>query len=82
MGTNTYEADFLEDMVDVVEHDFRDCPKMFERIKTDANTPLYEGCTKFIKLSAVLKLYNLKAGNGWTDKSFTELLYVLKEILF
>jgi hypothetical protein len=29
-----------------------------------------------------LKLYNLKAGNGWTDKSFTELLYVLKEILF
>ena len=40
----------------------------------DAETPLYVGSTKFTRLSAVLRLMNLKATNGWTDKSFTELL--------
>ena len=30
---------------------------------------------------AVLKLINLKAKKGWTDKSFTELLQVLKTLL-
>ena len=79
--TNTYEPNFLEDMADAVEEELRDCPKMFDRIKSDATTPLYEGCTKFMRLSAVLKLYNLKAANGWTDKSFTELLCLIKEML-
>ena len=43
---------------------------------------LYFGCTNnFTKLSAIVRLYNLKAGNGWSDKSFSELLKLLAEML-
>jgi hypothetical protein len=35
----------------------------------------------FTKISAVFKLYNLKAKNRWSDKSFTSLLELLGEIL-
>jgi len=65
----------------IVKEDKRDCPQMFDRLTMDAKTPLYNGCTSFTKLLAVLKLFNLKARNGWTDKSFTELLSLLKEML-
>ncbi|XP_027361200.1 uncharacterized protein LOC113869190 [Abrus precatorius] len=54
---------------------------MFERLKDDAEKPLYNGCRKFTRLSSVLKLYNLKAMNGWTNKSFTKLLTLLNEML-
>ena len=33
------------------------------------------------RLSATLSLFNLKAKNGWTDKSFTDLLKLLKDML-
>ncbi|KAL5555975.1 hypothetical protein UlMin_038211 [Ulmus minor] len=43
---------------------------------------MYFGCTNnFTKLSAIVRLYNLKAGNGWSDKSFSELLKLLAEML-
>jgi hypothetical protein len=76
-----YEFDRVEEILNVIEDDLRDCPKMFERVVIDAETPLYEGCTKFTRLSTVLKLYKLKAGNGWSDRSFTDLLTLLKDIL-
>ncbi len=68
-------------MENAVEEDLRDCPQMFEKLVSDAEKLLYEGCTKFTRLSAMLKLYNLKSGNGWTDKSFTDLLTLLKDML-
>jgi hypothetical protein len=34
-----------------------------------------------MKISAIFKLYNLKAKNGWSDKSFTSLLQLLGEML-
>ncbi|XP_062100005.1 uncharacterized protein LOC133805876 [Humulus lupulus] len=43
----------------------------------DAETPLYEGCEKYTKLSSIVALYKLKNLNGWTDKSFTGLLELL-----
>jgi len=45
---------------------------VYEMMSADAETPLYVGSTKFTRLSAVLRLMNLKATNGWTDKSFIE----------
>jgi len=50
-------------------------------MSADAETPLYVGSTKFTRLSAILRLMNLIATNGWTDKSFTELLVLLNEML-
>jgi len=40
-------------------------------MSSDAKTPLYPRLTNFTRLSTVLRLMNLKAINGWTDKSFT-----------
>ncbi|XP_027357517.1 uncharacterized protein LOC113866918 [Abrus precatorius] len=77
----TNESDHAEQISNVIEENLRDCPKMFERLKDDAETPLYNGCTNFSRLSSVLKLYNLKASNGWTNKSFTRLLSLLHEML-
>ena len=54
---------------------------MFERLVSDYEKPLYGGCIKFIRMSAVLKLYNIKAKNGWSDKSFIDLLTLLKDML-
>ena len=80
-GSNESVADRFDEMVNAVEEDLHDCPEMFEKLKSDSEEPLYKGCTKFTKLSVTLKLYKLKAGNGWSDKSFTELLELLNEIL-
>ncbi|XP_057443610.1 uncharacterized protein LOC130735722 [Lotus japonicus] len=80
-NANIYEDDQMEEFAKVVEEDLRDCPEMFERLVSDSEKPLYDGCTKYTRLSTVLKLYNLKASNGWSDKSFTELLALLKDML-
>lgn len=50
-------------------------------MKEDSDIPLYEGCSEFTKTSAVVRLYNLKAINGWSDKSFSELLKLISEML-
>ena len=65
------DEDKLEDMIrDVGAENFAKA-HVYETMSTDAETPLYVGSTKFTRLSAVLRLMNLKASNGWTDKSFT-----------
>src|ERR1044072_5429615 len=79
--TDTYNYDQVEEIAKALEEDLNDCPKMFERLVSNAEKPLYNGCTKFTRLSAVLKLYNLKAGNGWSDKSFTNLSALMKDML-
>lgn len=38
-------------------------------------------CKRFTILSVALRLFNLKARSGHIDKSFTELLELLKEML-
>jgi len=44
-------------------------------------TPLYVGSTKNTHLPMVLRLTNLKATKEWMDKSFTELIVLLNEML-
>ena len=33
----------------------------FNRVLAEAKSPLYSGCSKYTKLSAIIALYNLKA---------------------
>ncbi|KAJ9536255.1 hypothetical protein OSB04_un000555 [Centaurea solstitialis] len=74
--------DNLDGMLHDVEDDIADKDyDKFEQLFIDSEKPLYDGCSKFTKLSAVLKLFNLKANNGWSDKSFTNLLEILHEML-
>ena len=66
--------DRLEDMIhDVGAESFAQVHE-YGSMSSDAETPLYLGSTNFTRLSMVLRLMNLKAINGWTDKSFTKLL--------
>ncbi|XP_054782392.1 uncharacterized protein LOC129289620 [Prosopis cineraria] len=81
MTQYTYKGDCLEEMANTIERELEDCPEMLEMLKSDAEKPLYVGCTEFTKLSVVLKLYNLKVSNGWSDKSFTENLTLIKQLL-
>ena len=54
----------------------------FDRLIQDSRTPLYPGCKEVhTKLHTVLTLLQLKASNGWSDKSFTELLRLLTDVL-
>ncbi|XP_062108477.1 uncharacterized protein LOC133819291 [Humulus lupulus] len=46
----------------------------------DADTPLYPQCTKYTKLSSIVALYKVKTTNGWSDKSFDELLRLLNDM--
>ena len=47
----------------------------------DSKKPLYPSCHKYSCLSGDLKLLQLKAHHGWTDKSFKQLLDLLKDML-
>jgi hypothetical protein len=72
--------DNLDEMMHDVEPEFFDIPEMFETLGKEMNIPLYPS-TKHTKTTTAFKLYNLKAKNRWSDKSFTSLLELLKEIL-
>nr|ABA97343.2 transposon protein, putative, CACTA, En/Spm sub-class [Oryza sativa Japonica Group] len=78
------DHDLLQDMLRDVEdpaYNKRDSMK-FRRLVSDSETPLYAGCrAKHTKLSATLDLMKLKASSGWTDKSFTQILGILKAML-
>ncbi|CAA0820321.1 Unknown protein [Striga hermonthica] len=76
--------DRVEDMInDVGAKAFEQAHmnRVCESLSTEANKPLYSGCKNFSRLTAVLKLINLKATHGWSDKSFTELLRLLQNML-
>lgn len=54
---------------------------MFEKQVSDVETLLYNGYTKFTKLSTSLKFYNIKVDNEWSGKNFIDLLSLLKDML-
>ena len=55
---------------------------MYDTLESDSKKPLYMGYKKSLTLLlAVLSLINVNVRYGWSDKSFTSLLKVLKGIL-
>ncbi|GMN22845.1 hypothetical protein TIFTF001_051257, partial [Ficus carica] len=74
-------GDNLFDMVNDLEEQFVHRPELFEAMMNDVEMPLYDGCSKYTKLSALVKLWNMKASGGWTNSSFTALLEFLREVL-
>ena len=74
-------GDNLFDMVNDLEEQFVHRPELFEAMINDVEMPLYDGCSKYTKLSALVKLWNMKASGGWTNSSFTALLEFLREVL-
>ena len=66
-GDNEFEDDEFADMAKALEESLADCPEMLQSLCNDAKKPLYPGCTIYKGLSAVIKLFNVKANNGATD---------------
>ncbi|WVZ20943.1 hypothetical protein V8G54_008265 [Vigna mungo] len=61
-------SDHLEDMIrDVGEDNFGRC-NLYDSLINDSEQPLFSGCSNFRCLSATLKLFCLKARNGWPKK--------------
>ncbi|GJY31184.1 uncharacterized protein Tco_0414679 [Tanacetum coccineum] len=58
--------DNLDDMLHDLEGEIdEDNHAKFQELFVDAEKPLYDGCKKFTKLSAVLRLFDVKAANGY-----------------
>ena len=60
------QGDKLEDMIHDVEDHFMDRPNLIQSLKNDARKFLYVS-SKLTKLFEVLRLYNLKVENMWSD---------------
>ena len=59
------------EVVKAAHDDFQADSEFFLKLFDDAKKPLYPGCRKFTKLFTLVKLYNLKARYGWSDKGFS-----------
>ncbi|KAI5343052.1 hypothetical protein L3X38_010928 [Prunus dulcis] len=75
---------FMSEEIDMDDNDFGDFgsdPYEFANVIGDGDQPVYPGCRKYTKLSALVKLYNLKAKHGMSDVCFTELLILQGDLL-
>ena len=52
--------------------------KSFDELLKEAQQELYLGCSKFSKLSFIVKLFHIKVYNKWSNKSFDMLLDFLQ----
>ncbi|KAF5441885.1 hypothetical protein F2P56_037164 [Juglans regia] len=50
----------------------------FDQLLEDARRPLFDGCTKFSKLSFDVRLLHIKTVGGWSIKSFDMLISLLR----
>jgi hypothetical protein len=83
-----FQVHNIEEMVHNIErHDNNDQYSNSELAKykkmiEDSKKPLYHGCaTQYMRLFMMVKLFQLKVTNGWSDCSFKELLTLLKDML-
>ncbi|KAI5337397.1 hypothetical protein L3X38_016668 [Prunus dulcis] len=75
---------FVFEEIDMDDNDFGDFgsdPYEFANVIGVGDQPVYHGCRKYTKLSALVKLYNLKAKHGMSDVCFTELLILQGDLL-
>jgi hypothetical protein len=54
----------------------------YKKMIEDSKKSFYHGCaTQYTRLFAMVKFFQLKASNGWSDCSFKDLLTLLKDML-
>ena len=70
----------VDEMVRYVQAPVNTCSELarLKRLIEDSKKPLYPGSAKYSRLSGDLKVLQLKAGRGWTDKRFKQLLGLAK----
>ncbi|CAL9000639.1 unnamed protein product [Prunus brigantina] len=76
---------FVSKEIDMDDNDFGDFGSdryEFANVIGDGDQPVYPGCrNEYTKLSALVKLYNMKAKHGMSDVCFTELLILQGDLL-
>ncbi|CAL8993795.1 unnamed protein product [Prunus brigantina] len=75
---------FVSEEVGMDDNDLGDIgfdPYEFANVIGDGDQPLYPGSSKYTILSALVKLYNLKAKHGMSDVCFTKLLILQGDLL-
>ncbi|VVA37969.1 PREDICTED: LOC110763563 isoform, partial [Prunus dulcis] len=80
---STNEQGYVSETVDMEDTDFGDSlndPYEFLNVLGDGDKPLYPG-SNVTKLTALVRLYNLKAKYGLSDSGFTDLVICFGEIL-
>ena len=55
--------------------------RKYKQFVEDSKKSLYPHCEKYSRVTRDLKLLQLKAAHGWTNKSFKALLLLLKDKL-
>jgi hypothetical protein len=54
----------------------------YKKMIEDSKKSFYHGCmTQYTRLFVMVKLFQLKASNGWSDGSFKALLTLLQDML-
>jgi hypothetical protein len=81
-----FQVDIIEEMVRNVERHADDDQysngelTKYKKMIEDSKKPFYHGCVaQYMRLFAMVKLFQLKASNGWNNCSFKDLLTLLKE---
>jgi hypothetical protein len=75
---------YVDQMLRDIEFQRVYTPSELARLKKfieDLKKPLYPDCQKYSRLSGDLKLLQLKADHGWSNKSFKRLFDVLRDML-
>jgi hypothetical protein len=82
------QVDNIEEMVRNVERHTDDDQysngelAKYKKMIEDSNKSFYDGCVvRYTRLFVMVKLFQLKVGNGWSDGSFKDLLTLLKDML-
>jgi hypothetical protein len=82
------QVDNIEEMVHNVERHADDDQysngelAKYKKMIEDSNKLFYDGCAvRYTRLFVMVKLFQLKASNGWSDGSFKDLLTLLKDML-
>jgi hypothetical protein len=81
-------VDNIEEMVRNIERHANDDQysndelAKYKKMIEDSNKPFYDGCAvRYTRLFTMVKFFQLKASNGWSDDSFKDLLTLLKDML-
>ena len=76
-----YDGPTFSKIIEDVYMEYEKKPDAFIRLLSDAEKPLFSGCRKYMKLSSLVCLFNLKTKHGRSDNNFFELLFLLKDTL-
>ncbi|XP_021856680.1 uncharacterized protein [Spinacia oleracea] len=78
------ENEVLDEVFDEMFHDTEDDltegPPIDESLLTNAETPLYPGCSKYTRFTSSLELFELKAEARWTDYHYSKLMAKFKDM--